>query len=95
MRRGCFFEYIDFSEQVQVTILTIHTVRGCNNNMPVDEVIEILIRMDRRFEEMNKCRCCDMIYEILSAHCVTECFGSAGWLKKCDGVVVDFQPCGL
>lgn len=48
MRRGCFFEYIDFSEQVQVTILTMHTVRGCNNNMPVDEVIEILIRMDGR-----------------------------------------------
>lgn len=26
----------------------MHTVRGCNNNMPVDEVIEILIRMDGR-----------------------------------------------
>ena len=26
----------------------MHTVRGCNNNMPVDEVIEILIRMDER-----------------------------------------------
>lgn len=31
-----------------MTILTMHTVRGCNNNMPVDEVIEILIRMDER-----------------------------------------------
>lgn len=82
MRRGCFFEYIDFSEQLQVTILTMHTVRGCNNNMPVDEVIEILIRMDGGFEERNKCGCCDMIYEILSAHCVTECFGSAKCLKS-------------
>ena len=26
----------------------MHTVRGCNNNIPVDEVIEILIRMDGR-----------------------------------------------
>ena len=78
-----------------MTILTMHTVRGCNNNMPVDEVIEILIRMDGGFEERNKCRCCDMIYEILSAHCVTECLGSAKCLKKYDGVAVDFQPCGL
>ena len=30
----------------------MHTVRGCNNNMPVDEVIEILIRMDGGFEEI-------------------------------------------
>ncbi len=73
----------------------MHTVRGCNNNMPVEEVIEILIRMDGGFEERNKCRCCDMIYEILSAHCVTECFGSAKCLKKYYGVAVDFQPCGL
>lgn len=50
--------------------------------MLVDEVIEILIRMDGGFEERNKCRCCDMIYEILSAHCVTECFGSAKCLKS-------------
>ena len=78
-----------------MTILTMHTVRGCNNNMPVEEVVEILIRMDGGFEERNKCRCCDMIYEILSAHCVTECFGSAKCLKKYDGVAVDFQPCGL
>lgn len=54
--------------------------------MLVDEVIEILIRMDGGFEERNKCRCCDMIYEILSAHCVTECFGSAKCQKKYDGV---------